>query len=237
MHEPFDVTTIIFAALAIFVLWKLRSILGTRTGNERPPSDPFARRQDPGPAADGNGKVIRLPGAGQPAPDVPAVPPEELYKGVAQPAAFEGLSAIRAADPAFEVRSFLDGARTAYEMIVTAFAAGNRDMLRDLLAKDVFDSFAGEIAARENRGEIVEMTFVSIERAMITDAQLKAGTAQLSIEFQSKLITATREKSGVVVDGNPDKVVDVVDVWTFARDVRARDPNWKLVATGAPHSP
>ena len=81
----------------------------------------------------------------------------------------------------------------------------------------------------------VEMTFVSIEKATITDAQLKVGVAQVSIDFQSKLITATREKSGVVVDGSPEKVVDVIDDWTFAREVRARDPNWKLVATGASH--
>jgi predicted lipid-binding transport protein (Tim44 family) len=236
MHEPFDVTTIIFAVLAIFVLYKLRSVLGTRTGAERPPTDPFARRKDaPGPAPEGNGKVIPLPGAAQAPGQAPTAPPEELYKGVAEQQAFAGLTAIRTADPSFDAKGFLEGAKTAYEMIVTAFAAGNRDMLRNLLAKDVFDSFESEIAARENRGEAVEMTFVSIEKAIITDAQLKGVTAQVSIEFLSKLITATREKSGVVVDGSPEKVVDVVDIWTFAREVRARDPNWKLVATGAPH--
>jgi predicted lipid-binding transport protein (Tim44 family) len=237
MHE-FDVTTIVFAALAIFVLFKLRSVLGTKTGNERPPSDPFKRRSEP-PAANGEdgGNVVRLPGAAQPAPDVaaPAAPAKEVYTGLATEAAWPGLDEIRRADPSFEAKSFLDGAKTAYEMIVTAFAAGNRAMLSGLLAKDVFDSFAGEIAAREARGETVEMTFVSIEKATITDAHLKGGVAQISIDFVSKLITATREKSGVVVDGSPEKVVDVVDIWTFAREVRARDPNWKLVATGAPH--
>ena len=239
MHE-FDVTTIIFAALAIFVLYKLRSVLGTRTGNERPPSDPVSRRADPpSPQTPNNetGNVIRLPGAAQPQPATPTppVPPQELYKGLAMEPAWPGLTDIKSSDPAFDARSFLDGARTAYEMIVTAFAAGNRDMLSGLLAKDVFDSFASEIAAREARGETVEMTFVSIEKATITDAQLKGGVAQVSIDFQSKLITATREKSGVVVDGSPEKVVDVIDDWTFAREVRARDPNWKLVATGASH--
>ena len=174
MHE-FDVTTIIFAALAIFVLYKLRSVLGTRTGNERPPTDPFSRRVDPAasnaPAADDTGKVIRLPGAAQPqpVPTTPAAPPQELYKGLASEPAWPGLTDIKASDASFDPRSFLDGARTAYEMIVTAFAAGNRDMLSGLLAKDVFDSFASEISAREARGETVEMTFVSIEKATITD--------------------------------------------------------------------
>ncbi len=238
MQQSFDITTIIFAALAIFVLFKLRSVLGTKTGNEKPPTDPFSRPQTPPPAASNeSATVIRLPGAAQVAAEPVAPPPSsaDFYKGLADEGAFTGLDAIRAADPAFDARAFLDGAKSAYEMIVTAFAAGNSNMLRDLLSKEVFDSFAAEIDARQQRGETVEMTFVSIDRARITEAQLRGGTAQISIDFLSKLITATRDRSGTVIDGSAEKVVDVTDLWTFAREVRARDPNWKLVATGASH--
>jgi predicted lipid-binding transport protein (Tim44 family) len=235
MQQPFDVTTVIFAVLAIFVFFKLRSVLGTRTGSERPPSDPFVRRKDAPAEAEENGKVIRLPGAAQGPEPQPERTPAERFGGLASEKAFEGLAAISAADASFDAKTFLDGAKVAYEMIVTAFAAGNRDMLKDLLSKEVYDSFAGAIAAREARGETVETTFVSIEKAVVNEAALRNGTAQISIDFLSKLITATREASGVVIEGSPEKVVDVVDVWTFARELRAKDPNWKLVATGSAH--
>lgn len=245
MHESFDVTTIIFAVLAIFVLYKLRSVLGTRTGSERPPTDPF-RRQGPEAAGESRenghdkgeekGNVIAMPGITPPPASSPAaLSQSEKYSAFATEKAWNGLDAIIVADPSFQARSFLDGARVAYEMIVTAFAAGNRDALRSLLSKEVYDSFAGAIDVREARGESVETTFVSIDKAMIDDALLRGDTAQISIDFLSKLITVTREKSGGVIQGSPDKVVDVVDIWTFAREVRARDPNWKVVATGSSH--
>jgi predicted lipid-binding transport protein (Tim44 family) len=144
-----------------------------------------------------------------------------------------GLEAIAAADPQFEPRAFLDGAKAAYEMIVMSFAAGNRPALRDLLSPEVFESFSAAISDRERRGESVDTTFVSIDRATIEDAQLRGITAQNTVRFQSKLITATRDRAGTVIDGHPDKVVDMVDVWTFARDTNAQDPNWRLVATEA----
>jgi predicted lipid-binding transport protein (Tim44 family) len=142
-----------------------------------------------------------------------------------------GIEAIVSADRSFDPKDFIDGAKSAYEMIIMSFAAGNRAALRDLLAKDVYESFVAAIADRESRGDTVDTTFVSIDRAIIEDAQLRGNSAQVTMRFQSKLITATRSRDGRIVDGNPDKVVDMSDIWTFARETTSRDPNWRLVAT------
>ena len=133
----------------------------------------------------------------------------------------------------FDHKHFLTGARAAYEMIVNAFAEGDRRTLKNLLSREVYDGFEAAISEREKRGEMVESRFVSIDSAEITAAELRGRTAQLTVRFQSKLVTATRDKNGNVIDGNAEKVTDITDVWTFARDLSSRDPNWKLVATEA----
>lgn len=231
-----DVTTIVFALLAIFVVWKLRSVLGTRTGNEQPPLETFRRKAPETQSDDGARTVLRFPG-GSAEPEAEQASPDRRAAWLRIPGVEEkvvtGLEAIASADPTFEPKSFIEGAKTAYEMIIMSFAAGNRPALQELLSKDVFDSFAAAIADREQRGETVDTTFVSIDRTTIEDAQLRPPAAQVSLRFQSKLITATRDRSGVIIDGNADKVVDMVDVWTFARDTTSRDPNWRLVATEA----
>jgi predicted lipid-binding transport protein (Tim44 family) len=244
MHDPFDVSTIIFALLAIFVVWKLRSVLGSRTGNEKPPYDPFHRsgrgEVRPGTPAPGEGKVIPLPGVARPAaadtPTAPTAKPDR-WSNYAEPDSkiWEGLDAIAAAESGFDPEHFLAGAKTAYEMIVVAFAAGDRATLRSLLAKEVLESFEGAISQREERGEKVETTVVSIDKASIDDVQLRGSTAQISVRFASKLITATRDRTGDIIEGSADTVVDMTDVWTFAHEMRSRDPNWKLVATGPGH--
>lgn len=116
-------------------------------------------------------------------------------------------------------------------MIVLAFAAGDRATLEPLLARDVFDSFSAAITDREGRGHKVETTFVSMEKALIADAQMRGRTAQVAVKFQPQLITVTRDRDGAIVDGSTDHVADVTDLWTFARDINSRDPNWRLVAT------
>jgi len=124
-------------------------------------------------------------------------------------------------------------ARAAYEMIVTTFAEGDRRQLRNLLSREVFDGFDAAITERENRGETAETRFISIDGATITAAELRNRTAQITVRFVSKLVSATRDRSGTVIEGNAENVTDVTDVWTFARDVSSRDPNWKVVATEA----
>jgi predicted lipid-binding transport protein (Tim44 family) len=232
----FDIYTIIFLALAVFIFLRLRSVLGQRTGRERPPYDPYSARDAVrSPAAD---KVVTLPPRPAEAPprQAEAAPPTaERWQGIAEAgsAVATGLDAIVAADPTFDAKHFITGARAAYEMIVTNFAEGDRRQLRNLLSREVFDGFDAAITERENRGETAETRFVSIDAATITAADVRNRSAQITIRFLSKLVSATRDRSGAVIDGNAEKVTDVTDVWTFARDVSSRDPNWKVVATEA----
>ena len=246
MQDVFDIYTIIFLALAVFIFLRLRSVLGQRTGRERPPYDPYSARDAMRPASE---KVVALPNrAAEQAKktgEKPGEKPVEVaepdkvvdaadrWKGIAAPGSpqFAGLTAIAAADPEFDGQQFITGARGAYEMIVTAFAEGDRRMLKGLLSKEVYDGFDTAIAERERRGEKVETRFVSIDKADIVAAELRGRTAQITVKFNSQLVTATRNKDGEVIDGSADKVTDVTDSWTFARDVSSRDPNWKLVAT------
>jgi predicted lipid-binding transport protein (Tim44 family) len=239
MADVFDIYTIIFLALAVFIFLRLRSVLGQRTGRERPPYDPFSAREPARPAGE---KVVALPprpvdaAAGappQPAEPAPAVPAADRWKDIApigSPIA-AGLDAIVAADKEFDAKHFVTGARAAYEMIVSAFAEGDRRSLRNLLAREVFDGFDHAITEREKAGHKVETRFVAITSSDIVAAEMRQKTAQVTVKFVSQLVSATRDKDGNVIDGNPDKVTDVTDVWTFARDITSRDPNWKLVAT------
>jgi predicted lipid-binding transport protein (Tim44 family) len=237
MQDVFDIYTIIFLALAVFIFLRLRSVLGQRTGRERPPYDPYAAREPARPATD---NVVQIPSR---APDAARKPdeaaeeaaPAERWKGIAEagsPVA-NGLDAVAVADRSFDANHFLTGARAAYEMIVTAYAEGDRRALRNLLSREVAEGFEAAITDREKRGDVVESRFVSIDKATITNAEVRGRSVQLTVRFQSKLVTATRNKAGEVIDGNAESVTDVTDVWTFARDASSRDPNWKLVATEA----
>ena len=233
----FDIYTIIFLALAVFIFFRLRSVLGQRTGRERPPYDPYSARDAVrSPASD---KIVTLPQRpAEPAvsrPAGPAPPPADRWKDVAESGSSvaAGLDAVAAADPSFDAKHFITGARAAYEMIVTAFAEGDRRQLRNLLSREVYDGFDAAIGERESRGETAESRFVSIDGSTITTAEQRARTAQITVRFVSKLISVTRGRTGDVIDGNAEKVTDVTDVWTFARDVSSRDPNWKVVATEA----
>ena len=237
MQDVFDIYTIIFLALALFIFLRLRSVLGQRTGRERPPYDPYSAREPARPSPE---KVVALPNRSPDAaqkPASPAAPNAERWAGIAaagSPLA-TGLDAIAGADQSFDAKHFLTGARAAYEMIVNAYAEGDRRTLKNLLSRDVHDNFEAAIDEREKRGETVESRFVAIENAEITGAELRSKTTQLTVRFVSQLISVTRDKSGDVIDGNAEKVTDVTDVWAFARDTTSRDPNWKLVATEGGH--
>ena len=237
MQDSFDITTLIFIVLAVFVAWRLRSVLGQKTGHEQPPFDPLSRREPPmrpeTPASDRD-NVVRLPS--QNGDRLSAAPPaSDRWKGIAEPGTpvAAGLDAIARSEPAFDAAVFLEGAKAAYEMIVTAFAHGDRKTLKDLLSRDVYDGFDKAILEREKRGEKVETTFVSIDKADFENAEVVGANAQIVVRIVSKLITVTHDASGQVVDGSADTVVDVTDVWTFARTLGSRNPNWQLVATEA----
>jgi predicted lipid-binding transport protein (Tim44 family) len=234
MRDVFDIYTIIFLALAVFIFLRLRSVLGQRTGSERPPYDPYSAREVRTPS---NENVVTLPNRTADKGAAPAQSEDrpDRWKGIAEPgsALALGLDAVAREDKSFEAAGFLTGARAAYEMIVTAYANGDRRQLKDLLAREVYEGFEAAIREREQRGEKVESRFVSIEAADITGAEMRGKIEQLTVRFVSQLVSATRDRSGAVIDGSPDKVTTVTDVWTFARDVASRDPNWKLVATEA----
>jgi predicted lipid-binding transport protein (Tim44 family) len=218
----FDIYTIIFLALAVFIFLRLRSVLGQRTGRERPPYDPYSARDAVRGATNDN--VVTLPGRGGETVQKPVDTPEpaEHWKGIAEAGSTvaAGLDAIA-------------GARAAYEMIVLAYAEGDRRALKNLLSRDVYEGFEAAIRERENKGETVETRFVAIDKSDIAGVELRGRTAQITVRFVSQLISVTRDKSGNVIEGNPERVTDVTDVWTFARDLSSRDPNWKLVATEA----
>jgi len=232
-----DIYTIIFLALAVFIFLRLRSVLGQRTGNERPPYDRPARNVVQG----GQDNVVPMSGSAidqaplAPTADVTA--PTDRWKGITEsgtPLA-QGLDTIVAQDSSFDPRHFISGARSAYEMIVLAFANGDRRALKDLLSAEVYDSFETVIRDREKHDQKTETRFVSIDKAELVGAEARDRAAQLTIRFVSQMISVTRDKAGNIVDGNPDKVADITDVWTFARDTSSRDPNWKLVGTGSAH--
>jgi predicted lipid-binding transport protein (Tim44 family) len=224
-----DFITLFFLVAAVLIFLQLRSVLGRRTGNEKPPFDPYSPKDlAKGPGSE-DSKVVTLQRKGDTdsenryaAVDAYAKPDTELNAK---------LRDVVNADPSFEPKEFLNGARMAYEMIVMAFAEGDRKTLKGLLSREVFDGFNAAITEREQRGETVKSTFVGIEKADIVQASVKDSEVQVTVRVLSQLISATFAKDGSVVDGDAEAVGEVDDLWTFSRDVRSRDPNWKLVAT------
>lgn len=238
MSEAFDIYTLLFLVLAVVIFIRLRNVLGRRTGNERPPYDPFTAPEQKRPGTpSSNESVVALP-RGRSAPlgdtSVPPVEDIEAKLGSHAPkdsALAQSLTALMRADPAFDPGHFLDGSKTAYEMIVTSFAAGDEATLNQLLGAEVFDGFETAIRERETRGEKVESNLVGIDKADIIEADVRNRTAYVTVKFVSKLVSVTCDADGEVVEGDPKKVRDVTDIWTFAREVASKNPNWKLVAT------
>ena len=220
MHDPFDLTTIVFALLAVFVVWKLRSVLGERNSDEpqRPEGDMFKTTTSP------QDNVIRLP-------TMKPTPEQYSWTDFAAPESqlWTDLSALRTCDPQFDPAAFLNGAANAHELIVQAFAAGDLKTLKGLLGSDVFENFSQAIAGHQARGETLETTMVAQEKSNLESIELQGNEARISVRFRSKMISCTKDKAGVVIEGSADQVVDVQDVWTFARNLNSRDPNWKLI--------
>ena len=220
-----DLPTVIFALVALFVVFKLRSVLGMRGGPDRPPGliAPLRRAPSPNPAP-------ASPETAAPAQPA-AIPSGDRWKGLAEADAWEGLDAIANADRSFAAQPFLAGARAAYEMVVQAFAAGDSVTLQNLMSPEAYGNFASAIRARADSGQTMTTTVVSIDDAKIVAAKLVGANAQVGVRFNAKLVSATRDREGEVVEGSPTTVADHVDLWTFVRDVRSSDPNWRLVET------
>jgi len=143
----------------------------------------------------------------------------------------EQLRALVKAEPTFNPKEFVNGARMAYEMIVVAFADGDRKTLKNLLSREVYEGFDAAITERESKGEVVRSSFVGIEKADIVSAEAKDSEANVTVRIISQLISATYDKAGALIEGDAETVAEVNDLWTFSRDTRSRDPNWKLIAT------
>jgi len=219
------INIILLGLLAGFIAFRLYSVLGRRTGHERSRDDqlrmPDGAETNPKPAASKD-NVVTLPER-----------PATLGAGTGSNPVARALMDIKLADRSFDTDRFLSGARAAYEMIVTAFARGERDILRPLLSDDVFDTFDKAIKSREARRERVDFTFLKLKSARITAADMKGRMADVTVTFESEVMLAGYDPSGALIEGDAKTPHSVTDIWTFARDTGANDPNWTLVATAS----
>jgi predicted lipid-binding transport protein (Tim44 family) len=236
MDDFLDLPTLIAIVVAVFVLFRLRSVLGTRTGNERPPIDRTRSTPTEKKAATGDDNVVPLPRAPR-APDLDDERRARKLEAEIEQAAHgdealaAGLRSVNEADPTFTPKSFLEGAKQAYEMIVTGFAQGDRTTLKNLLEKDVFESFNRAISEREAAGQTNEFTFVGLPKVEISQAEYDKKNIYVTVRFHAEVVSAIRDRDGNLVEGNADQVQMIADEWTFARNPKSRDPNWKVVAT------
>ena len=221
--ELFDI--ILLGLLAGFIAFRLYSVLGRRTGHERTREEqlrmPDGAETNPKPAA-AKDNVVTLPER-----------PAQAGAGSAANPLARALMDIKLADRTFDTERFLSGARAAYEMIVTAFAKGERDVLRPLLSEDVFETFERAIKSREARNIRVDFTFLKLKISRVSAAEMKGRTAEVTVTFESEVMMAGYDPSGALVEGDAKTPHSVIDIWTFARDTGSRDPNWALVATAS----
>jgi predicted lipid-binding transport protein (Tim44 family) len=210
---------LVLAGIAIFLILKLRSVLGTRDGFEKPPIPLEELR----PRVRRDFEVIE----GGPDRDITDHVPEGSDSALA-------LAEMKRADPSFTVTPFLDGARGAYEMILMAFERGDLVSIQDFLSDEVEGSFAEAIAAREKDGLTVEANFVGMKELALHEATFDrdSGMAEIAVKFVGEQTYVVRNKAGEIVEGNPREIKRQRDIWTFARRMGSDDPNWQLVATG-----
>ncbi len=210
--------------IAAFLVLRLRSVLGRRTGHERPPGDPYSAKPK-AERADNSDRVVALPKRGEaPKPVDASADPLEA-----------GLTQIRIADNNFDPDEFAQGAKSAFEMIVNSYASGDRETLRPLLSDEVYDNFGRAIDERAANKHTLETTLVAVRSSDILEASMDGRVAFLTVKFVTEQINVTRDDKGEVVDGDTSQVATVTDIWTFARNTRSRNPNWTLVATEAPN--
>jgi predicted lipid-binding transport protein (Tim44 family) len=223
MNTDMDSFTLVLLVGAVLVFWLLRSVLGRRTGFEKPAPDFTA------PAPDSAAKKYTPPEVDT----AKGLAVEPVWKGhvLAGTAEAKGLEEIAQVSREFDVQSFLGGARAAYEIVLEAYAKGDKRALKPLLSRDVFSGFSDAIDARAKKGEIIQFQFVSLKSANIRSAGLDGSRATIGVRFLAEVISATRDASGRILEGDEKSVRELSDDWVFERDVRARDPNWILVST------
>lgn len=214
---------LVLVAVAALVLYRLRSVIGTRTGHEGTP--PHVRRAEEAQAERGTETQ-----------EVPADPSkfDEPEPAPVPENSRDALDAIRKVEPDFDVHTFTDGARGAYEMILMAYEEGDRDTLRALLAPDVYQAFEAGIKAREEEGLRVEARFIGVRESSVEEVTFEpdSNIADVTVKFVGELITAVRDAENRVVEGDPNDVRRQSDTWTFSREMGSVDPNWLLTGTG-----
>lgn len=207
---------ILFAMVAGFLAMRLYSVLGKRTGHEQPLPKPAEERLAKAPLS----RTIDMPA------ETREAPARTIETG-----AEAGLRAVISADSGFDVARFLEGAKSAYKMILEAFWKGDEETLDWLVGDDVRAAFAQAIADRKAAGHVLDNRLVAIERAVISDAGVDAKLARITVRFDADIAAVTRDSEGNVVAGSLTDAVEAHDVWTFARNLKSDDPNWKLVET------
>ncbi|WP_203070983.1 Tim44/TimA family putative adaptor protein [Falsiroseomonas ponticola] len=224
MSGGFPVDLILFAMIAAFLVLRLRSVLGRRTGFERPRREEGAGYDPRGPRPVDNDQPTLPPASVSPASQARvSVPDPRSPVG-------QALMRIRGVDPSFEPNAFLAGAEGAFRMIVNAFARGDRQTLRALLSDDTYAGFEGEISRREREGETQRSEVRAMQDMAIEAADLRGTTADVTVRFVSDQINLTTARDGSIAAG-AEAVTELTDVWTFQRDLRNPDPTWRLVAT------
>ena len=211
---------VLFAMVAAFLVLRLRSVLGRRTGHEQRRPDPISQR---GQERDSDSNVVDLPRPADAKAALSEIDPSDPLAA--------GLARIGIADNSFDPAGFLQGSRAAFEMIVQAFACGDTETLRNLPADDVYENFSDAIRQRSDAGHTLETTIVGIRSADIVEADMDGSNAAVTVKFVSEQVNVTHDSEGRVVEGDPNQVTNITDIWTFHRDTSVRDPNWKLVET------
>lgn len=231
MGEGFPfIDVLLFGLVAAFLFFRLRSVLGKRTGHERQRPNPFAPApESPTETGVRRDNVIPLPERqdGARAPELSPAPGAAVGGGVLS----MGLAAIKRADPGFNEEEFLGGARAAFEMIVDAFSRADSNALRPLLAPDVMQQFDGAIQQRRAHGETLETVVHSVKAIAINEARMEGSNAVVTVQYVTEQTNVTRDRDGKIVDGDPKAVETITDFWSYSRDVKATDPNWLLIAT------
>ncbi len=231
MENSVTFLNLILLAVAIGVLFKLYSVLGKRTGHEREPYDPYSRPD----TQSGDDKVVTLPRRNTSGQMSGQRNRETSWEAIAPEGSelAHALTELSLADRSFDPNAFVEGARSAYEMIVTAFAHGDRETLKPLLSDDVFANFDAAIEDREKKGLTLDQSLIGVDKAEIRKVELSGAEARITMHFESQMTSCTKNADGVVVEGDPVTERKVTDVWTFERNVKSRDPNWRLVSTGS----
>jgi predicted lipid-binding transport protein (Tim44 family) len=209
---------VILALVALFIGLRLYSVLGERTGHEQ---QPILKPADP--------ETLVEPRVTQPstAPSSASDGADMAYLPTAGP----GVRAILTADASFDVAHFLEGAKSAYRMVLEAYWKGNLEPMKAHVDGHVLEAFAGAAEQREKEGLTLDNRLVAIEQAVIAEAALERTVATVTVRFEADIAAVTRNQGGEVVAGSLSDAVQTRDLWTFRRDIAARDPNWLLIET------